>query len=125
MFRNNKGEKEMWFRIDFNDGDSKFYEIDTKEGGLRCAIVDGDLMQTKKSLVLFPYKGPDGKDGLAAAQLKDMNPMYIVCKEEFINAKYIKSFGVVDINNDAWKQIAEKALGEKRILTPNKSLLLS
>lgn len=115
----------MWFRIDFNDGDSKFYEIDTKEGGLRCAIVDGDLMQVKKSLVLFPHKSPDGKDGLAAGQLKDMNPMYIVCEEEWINTKYVKSFGVVDTDNDAWKQIAEKALGERHILTPKKNLLLT
>lgn len=123
----------MWFRIDFNDSDSKFYEIDTKDNGIthggsdsfRSAITKNDLIQVKRSLVLFSHKGPDGKDGLAAAQLKDMNPMYIVCKEEWINTECIKSFGVVDTDNDAWKQISEKALGEKHIITPKKSLLLS
>ena len=113
-----------WYRCDFRDGDSKFYEIDIPVDDLISAIIHSSILQTNRSLVLFTHKGPDGKDGLAAAQLKDMNPSYIVCKEEYINTKYIKSFGVVDINNDAWKQISEKALGEKHILTPKKSLLV-
>jgi len=119
-----KGKKMNWYRCDFKDGDSKFYEIDESVDGFTTSIIHGSLLKTKRSLVLFPHKGPDGKDGLAAAQLKDMNPIYIVCKEEWINTECIKSFGVVDTDNDAWKQISEKALGEKHILTPKKSLLV-
>jgi hypothetical protein len=114
-----------WYRCDFTDGDSKFFEIDKSPDELRELVVIDALVPISRSLVLFPHKGENGKDGLAAAQLKDMNPLYLVCKEEFVNCKHIKSFGIVDVNNDAWKQIAEKALGERRILTPNKSLLLS
>lgn len=115
----------QWYRIDMSDGDSKFYEIDATIKDLRGLIMDNDLIPVTRSLVLFPHKDPQGKDGLAAAQLKDMNPMFIVTNEEWIVGKHIKGFGVVNVSNEAWKQIAEKALGEKRILTPNKSLLLS
>lgn len=114
-----------WYRIDMNDGDSKFYEIDKTTKDLRDLILDADLILVNRSLILFPHKDPQGKDGLAAAQLKDMNPMFIVTNEEWINAKNIKGFGVVDINNEAWRQISEKALGEKHILTPKKNLLLT
>lgn len=114
-----------WYRFDFSDGDSKFYEIDKSPDDLRELIVVESLILVSRSLVLFPHKSPDGKDGLAAAQLKDVNPMYIVCEQEFVNTKHIKSLGVVNIENEAWKQISEKALGERHILTPNKSLLLS
>ena len=113
-----------WYRCDFKDGDSKFYEINMSLNEFEDAILHKLLIQVERSLVLFPHKSPDGKDGLAAAQLKDVNPMYIVCAKEIINTNYIKSFGVVDISNEAWKQICEKALGERHILTPKKNLLV-
>jgi len=115
----------QWYRIDMNDGDSKFYEIDATIEKLKDLIMGGYLIQVNRSLVLFPHKDTQGKDGLAAAQLKDMNPTFIVCNEEWIVGKHIKGFGVVNIENEAWKQISEKALGERHILTPKKSLLLS
>jgi len=114
-----------WYRVDFKDGDSKFFEIDKSPDDFRELITVDAIIPVERSLVLFPHKGEGGKDGLAAAQLKDMNPLYLVCQKEFINTKHIKSFGVVDTDNDAWKQISEKALGERHILTPKKSLLLT
>jgi hypothetical protein len=112
----------MWYRIDFRDNDSKFYEIDDTDIGL--SIINKDLIKVKRSFAVFPHKGKDGKEGLAAAQIKDMNPMYLVCNAEYINTSFIKSFGVVDTDSNAWKQISENALGENRILTPNKSIVL-
>ena len=113
-----------WYRLDFSDGDSKFYEINMCVDDFKDMVSNKSLIQTERSLVLFPHKGENGKDGLAAAQLKDMNPMFLVCKKEFINTSQIKSFGIVDTKNEAWRQISEKALGEKHILTPKKSLLV-
>jgi len=114
----------FWYRIDFRDNDSRFCEIGIPVDVLKTDIENGELVCVNRSLLLFPKKGPEGKDGMGAAQAKDINPLYMVCNQEYINTKLIKSFGVVDVESNIWKSIAESALGEKHIMTPSKSLLV-
>lgn len=114
----------MWIRCDFDDDNSKFISIISTFEEFSQSVLRGDLIEAQKSMIFFPHKGKDGKEGLAAIQLKDSSPLYMVCKQEWVNTKYIRSFGIVDEDANAWKIIVEKATGEKQILTPNKEIFL-
>jgi len=117
----------MWVRIDFKDGDSKLYDIpgiDTLNPAtdeLIRWIKEKEIISIDRSLIIFPHGNPQK---ISAAQAKDLNPVFGVCKEEFINCGEIKSFGIVDTSSEIWEKLCAPALGEKTILTPNKKLEL-
>ena len=76
----------MWLRIDFQNGQRKFVETDLSFATVERLAKEGGLIKVNRSLALFPHQGEGDKQGLAAIQLKDVNPSYMVCGEEFLVA---------------------------------------
>ena len=112
----------MWLRIDFKDGDSKLFDIPLRDLDQFIDLIEKkQIINADRLLMIFPHGTPQK---LSALQLKDMNPLYSICKQEFINSGEIKSFGVVDESSNVWKKICAPALGETSIITPDKKLEL-
>jgi len=114
-----------WYRITLTDGSTCFYEINLDVDGLISEMHENHPLKIERTIVLIPHN-QNNKQGLIAVEPKKINPMFMGCddKKEYICANKIVSFGVIDVDSEAWTKIYESVYQESNLVKPNMRLVL-